>query len=117
MELELTKLRDSIDREQNPKNRQKLLRQLEKKQKEIDKRKKASTEQDDKAEKIQSKLSSLHLCPMGFRWFQVDGGWKCKGGSHFVTDQKLKESFSSWNFETTTINAFIRVLKKKTLYV
>jgi hypothetical protein len=33
-----------------------------------------------------------------------------------VTDQKLKESFSSWNFETTTINAFIRVLKK-TLYV
>ena len=95
MELELSKLKESIERETKPKNRQKLLRQLEKKQKEIDKRKKSSTEQNDEAEKIQSKIRSLHLCPRGFRWFKIEGGWRCKGGSHFVTDQQLKESFSS----------------------
>lgn len=36
-----------------------------------------------------TKLRAMGLCPAGFRWFKQGSGWRCGGGSHFVTNEQL----------------------------
>jgi ATPase family associated with various cellular activities (AAA) len=38
---------------------------------------------------IQKKLRTIGVCPVGFRWIKQVGGYRCAGGSHFVTDAQL----------------------------
>ncbi|KAG8221423.1 P-loop containing nucleoside triphosphate hydrolase protein [Butyriboletus roseoflavus] len=40
-------------------------------------------------QEIQRRLGRSGRCPMGYRWVQQLGGWRCEGGSHFVGDQQL----------------------------
>ncbi|GLD99445.1 hypothetical protein PINS_up008164 [Pythium insidiosum] len=42
----------------------------------------------------QEKLRRIGLCPAGFAWLQVGGGWRCAGGSHFVSDAQLQRDFT-----------------------
>jgi hypothetical protein len=42
---------------------------------------------------IQKKLKKIGKCPMGFVWTQVPNGWRCAGGSHYVSDTELKQKF------------------------
>lgn len=42
----------------------------------------------------QVKLRQIGMCPMGFAWLQVGGGWRCAGGSHFVSDAELQRNFT-----------------------
>ncbi|ORY39360.1 hypothetical protein BCR33DRAFT_788369 [Rhizoclosmatium globosum] len=42
---------------------------------------------------VQEKIRRLCPCPVGFSWFKAGNGWRCGGGSHFVSDAKLRESF------------------------
>ena len=37
----------------------------------------------------QRRLATMGLCPAGYSWFRVGGGWRCCGGSHFVMDAQL----------------------------
>ncbi|KAL9085436.1 MAG: hypothetical protein Q9165_007586 [Trypethelium subeluteriae] len=37
----------------------------------------------------QSKLRSMGVCPVGYRWIKQDAGYRCAGGSHFVSDAQL----------------------------
>jgi len=39
---------------------------------------------------IQKKLQKVGKCIAGFEWLKVKGGYRCAGGSHFVSDAKLK---------------------------
>jgi AAA+ superfamily predicted ATPase len=58
--------------------------------------KKARDDAKNKLQKFiatQEKLRKLANCPMGFVWLQVGGGWRCAGGSHFVSDAELERSF------------------------
>jgi len=43
---------------------------------------------------IQEKLRQISPCPAGFQWFKTGGGWRCGGGSHFVSDAQLKSQFT-----------------------
>ncbi|KAL3783915.1 hypothetical protein ACHAW5_011038 [Stephanodiscus triporus] len=45
-------------------------------------------------EKIQERLRAIGKCPMGFVWHDCGNGWRCAGGSHYVSDSELKKSFS-----------------------
>ena len=46
-----------------------------------------------KKEAFQSKIRRLCPCPMGYEWHQVGSGWRCGGGSHFVSNAELERNF------------------------
>lgn len=62
--------------------RERILRELERKKREEEERKK-------KEENAQRKLRDLGVCIMGFKWYKQAGGYRCSGGSHWVDDSQL----------------------------
>jgi hypothetical protein len=40
-------------------------------------------------EVIQKKLKDLGVCPVGFRWINYGDGYRCGGGSHFMSNAQL----------------------------
>lgn len=80
-------------------NRRKLERQLEEarqRQAEMEraaaalKKKKAeAAERVRKEREIQRKLNTMGLCPAGFQWIRQVNGYRCKGGSHFISHSQL----------------------------
>jgi hypothetical protein len=44
-------------------------------------------------QRIKERLRKIGNCPMGFAWYKQGGGWRCGGGSHFVSDAELHRSF------------------------
>ena len=40
-------------------------------------------------EKLRQKLAMNGLCPMGYNWIKQNGGFRCAGGSHFVSNTQL----------------------------
>ena len=40
-------------------------------------------------QQAQAKLQQLGVCFMGFRWIKQAGGYRCAGGSHYVSDGEL----------------------------
>jgi hypothetical protein len=39
--------------------------------------------------KVQRKLKDMGVCIMGFRWIKQPSGYRCAGGSHFVSNEEL----------------------------
>ncbi len=37
----------------------------------------------------QAALRRLGVCPAGYRWNRIGGGWRCSGGSHFVSGTEV----------------------------
>ncbi|KAF2139493.1 uncharacterized protein K452DRAFT_320165 [Aplosporella prunicola CBS 121167] len=56
---------------------------------EVARKKKAEEEQRKKEAEVQKKLQDIGVCVMGFRWIKQSGGYRCAGGSHFVSDAQL----------------------------
>ena len=46
-------------------------------------------EQEKLEEKRLNKLRTMGVCPMGYHWAREGNGYRCEGGSHFVTDNEL----------------------------
>jgi myosin heavy subunit len=40
-------------------------------------------------DKVRDILKELGKCPAGFDWNKIPGGWKCAGGTHFVSDSEV----------------------------
>ena len=61
---------------------------------EFEEQKRIAEQDKKKREKILEKLRQITPCPAGYRWFQCGGGWRCGGGSHYVTNDQLERSFT-----------------------
>jgi len=48
---------------------------------------------EEEEKKAQDKIRAMGLCPMGFKWHREGTGWRCGGGSHFVTDEQLNAEY------------------------
>jgi hypothetical protein len=51
----------------------------------------AEQEQYRKDTVIREKVMAMGLCPAGFDWHREGCGWRCNGGSHFVSNDQLPE--------------------------
>lgn len=40
-------------------------------------------------QQMQAKLHGTGKCPLGYTWLKEKGGWRCAGGSHFVSESDL----------------------------
>lgn len=74
--------------------RERIQRELERRAMEKhleDLRKKREAEEAARRKDMQAqmKLRQLGVCVAGFRWIKQDGGYRCAGGYHFVSDAQL----------------------------
>ena len=40
-------------------------------------------------EEAKKKLKALGVCPMGYNWIRQAAGWRCAGGSHWMSKDQL----------------------------
>lgn len=59
------------------------LEEIERKKRELDE--KLRREAREKA-----KLASMGCCPVGYEWIRQSGGYRCAGGSHWVSDGQMQ---------------------------
>ncbi len=75
--------------------RQANAEQLARVEREILARMEAERKLEEQRLRAIERLRQLNNCPAGFNWFKVGGGWRCGGGSHFVTDEQLGRQFTT----------------------
>lgn len=72
--------------------KQKALAALKARREAEERRRKALEEAERRRrqeEAIQKKLQDLGVCPAGFRWSKMSNGYRCRGGSHFMSNVQL----------------------------
>ncbi|KAJ5972007.1 ATPase AAA-type core [Penicillium vulpinum] len=55
----------------------------------IRKQREALAEARRKEQAVQAKLRTMGVCVAGFQWIKQSGGYRCAGGSHWVSDAQL----------------------------
>ncbi|KAJ5272282.1 hypothetical protein N7478_007407 [Penicillium angulare] len=74
---------ERLQREIERRKQEEIVRKLEiKRQAEADFRRREQA--------TQVKLRSMGVCDQGFRWIKQSGGYRCAGGSHWVSDAELQ---------------------------
>jgi hypothetical protein len=58
---------------------------------EIERKKRELEEKLRREAMEQAKLAQMGVCPMGFHWIRQSGGYRCAGGSHWVSDGEMKK--------------------------
>ncbi|KAI5868688.1 P-loop containing nucleoside triphosphate hydrolase protein [Durotheca rogersii] len=82
---------DKLRAEAEARHRQKLLALEEARvRRELEERARRAHEERARREAaIQTKLRQIGCCPVGYAWIPQPGGYRCAGGSHFVTTAQL----------------------------
>jgi len=96
-ELEKAKQKEKEEKERL----EEIKRQLEEAERLKDEKKKAELleelkrrqEEERRREVMKKQLLAIQNCPMGFSWYEVGGGWRCCGGSHFCSNEQLRTQF------------------------
>lgn len=61
----------------------------EQKERELEVRRQKELEEERKERRAQEKLREMGVCPAGYEWHKQTGGYRCDGGSHWVSDSEL----------------------------
>lgn len=75
---EETRLRNELER-----------RAHEAKLEELERKRKAAEEEQRKEAKAQAALRRMGVCSAGYKWIKQTSGYRCAGGSHYVSDAEL----------------------------
>ena len=51
-------------------------------------------ERQRQQERIMERVQMIGKCCMGYQWIKQSGGYRCAGGSHFVTDKQINAQFT-----------------------
>jgi len=49
----------------------------------------AKRDKEAEHQRVQERLRICGACPMGYSWHPCGGGWRCAGGSHYMSDADL----------------------------
>ncbi|KAM0232316.1 hypothetical protein ACHAP5_010746 [Fusarium lateritium] len=52
----------------------------------------AKEEERKRIEAEKKKLMSLGICPVGYQWIKQNGGYRCAGGSHWMSDEMVNKA-------------------------
>uniref|UniRef100_A0A7S2JRL8 AAA+ ATPase domain-containing protein n=2 Tax=Leptocylindrus danicus TaxID=163516 RepID=A0A7S2JRL8_9STRA len=91
-QLEAEKRAEALRKAHEAEERRKEAERLDKQRREREEQKRQ--EMIRQAERIKEKLRQISPCPAGFQWYKCGGGWRCGGGSHFVSDAQLNTQFT-----------------------
>ena len=72
------------------KKMQRAKEEEERRRRELEERKRREQEEQRKHEQAMQKLRRMGVCVAGFQWHKIAGGYRCGGGSHFVSDAQLR---------------------------
>jgi len=75
---ELERLRAAREREERENERRRVEEQME-----------LMRESQRRDQVAQKKLREMGVCVAGYQWIKQSGGYRCAGGSHFITDGQL----------------------------
>lgn len=92
LELEAKERAEALRKAHEAEERRKKSERLAKLRREMEEQKRR--EMIRQAERIKAKLRQISPCPAGFNWHKCGGGWRCGGGSHFVSDAQLNAQFT-----------------------
>ena len=85
------------ERQRQLEEQQRLLRiqrQLEEEQRRLAEEARKREAAMKNREAVMQKLRQVGNCPAGYNWTKQGGGWRCGGGSHFVSNKQLEEQFT-----------------------
>ncbi|KAF5345199.1 hypothetical protein D9758_009720 [Tetrapyrgos nigripes] len=63
----------------------------EKHEAELKAKREAEEQARKREEKVQKKLREMGVCPRGYQWIKQSYGYRCAGGSHFVSHAELSQ--------------------------
>ena len=94
-EAEAARLAAEEDEAKRRFEQERLRRELERRRREeelarLERERRRVEEERRKEEAAQRKLRTLGVCVAGFRWIKQAGGYRCAGGSHYVSNAQLE---------------------------
>ncbi|KAF7312269.1 hypothetical protein MIND_00239900 [Mycena indigotica] len=87
--------RDELKRKMELLRLQELLERREKERRlqELERRRMEEQQERQKEAKAQAALRTMGVCVAGYRWIKQASGYRCAGGSHFVSNAQLENSY------------------------